>query len=72
MSKLSPLPFLKVREILMNSGFRLDRVKGSHFTYKHSTNEREVTVPRKSKDIPVGTLKSIIRQSGLSRSLFTR
>lgn len=71
MNRLKPLPFLKVREILINAGFRLVRMKGSHFQYKDQLNERTVTVPHKSGDIPKGTLQSIIKQSGLPRSHFT-
>lgn len=40
--------------------------KGSHKQFKHSTKPGRVTVPHPSKDLPLGTLKSIEKQSGLT------
>lgn len=39
--------------------------KGDHVQFKHPTKPGRVTVPHPSRDIPIGTLKSIERQSGL-------
>lgn len=39
--------------------------KGSHKQFKHPTKPGRVTVPHPSRDFPVGTLKSIEKQSGL-------
>jgi len=39
--------------------------KGSHVQFKHPTKKGRVTVPHPERDIPVGTLKSIEKQSGL-------
>ncbi|QPF91273.1 type II toxin-antitoxin system HicA family toxin [Bradyrhizobium commune] len=39
--------------------------KGSHVQFKHLTKTGRVTVPHPKRDIPLGTLKSIERQSGL-------
>jgi predicted RNA binding protein YcfA (HicA-like mRNA interferase family) len=39
--------------------------KGSHIQYKHPSKLGRVTVPHPRRDIPIGTLKSIERQSGL-------
>ena len=39
--------------------------KGSHAQFKHPTKPGRVTVPHPRKDIPLGTLRSIERQSGL-------
>jgi predicted RNA binding protein YcfA (HicA-like mRNA interferase family) len=41
------------------------RTKGSHHHFKHSTRPGIVTVPHPKKEIPLGTLKSIERQSGV-------
>jgi predicted RNA binding protein YcfA (HicA-like mRNA interferase family) len=40
--------------------------KGSHKQFKHPTKPGRVTVPHPSKDLPLGTLKSIKKQSGLT------
>ncbi len=47
------------------AGWTLARVKGSHHHFKHSDRQGIVTVPHPKKDIPLGTLKSIERQSGV-------
>jgi predicted RNA binding protein YcfA (HicA-like mRNA interferase family) len=39
--------------------------KGSHLQLKHPVRSGRVTVPHPRKDLPIGTLKSIERQSGL-------
>ena len=39
--------------------------EGSHKQFKHSTKKGRVTVPHPKRDIPIGTLKSIEKQSGL-------
>jgi predicted RNA binding protein YcfA (HicA-like mRNA interferase family) len=39
--------------------------KGSHLQFKHPERPGRVTVPHPSRDIPIGTLRSIERQSGL-------
>ena len=39
--------------------------KGSHVQFKHPEKLGRVTVPHPERDIPVGTLRSIEKQSGL-------
>ena len=39
--------------------------KGSHVQFKHPVKPGRVTVPHPERDIPVGTLRSIEKQSGL-------
>lgn len=39
--------------------------KGSHVQFKHPTKPGRVTVPHPKKDFPIGTLRSIEKQSGL-------
>jgi len=62
---------VKVREIiptLEEDGWRLVRTKGSHRQFRHTSKPGTVTVSGKeSLDIPVGTLNSIFKQSGLTR-----
>jgi predicted RNA binding protein YcfA (HicA-like mRNA interferase family) len=38
---------------------------GSHKQFKHPTKSGRVTVPHPRRDVPIGTLKSIEKQSGL-------
>ena len=39
--------------------------KGSHVQFKHGQKPGRVTVPHPKREIPLGTLRSIEKQSGL-------
>jgi predicted RNA binding protein YcfA (HicA-like mRNA interferase family) len=64
---ISPKDLLK---ILNKKGFQLDRIKGSHHILKNSDGAR-VIVPFHVKDLPKGTLFSIMRQAGLKKEDLT-
>jgi predicted RNA binding protein YcfA (HicA-like mRNA interferase family) len=56
------------REIIKRieeDGWRKVGSQGSHVQFCHPEKKGRVTVPHPKKDIPVGTLKSIERQSGI-------
>ncbi|ELW94836.1 hypothetical protein X964_06310 [Acinetobacter baumannii MDR_MMC4] len=42
------------------------RVSGSHHHVKHPTKKGLVTIPHPKKDLPNGTVKSILKQAGLN------
>jgi len=55
----------------MQQGFQQVRQRGSHVVMQKRTEATTVTVPVPLHDeIRIGTLQSIIRQSGLPRELF--
>jgi len=58
---------LKVRDpirLLESHGWRLKRTKGSHRQFNHPREGLIVTVPGQlGKDVPVGTLKAILRSA---------
>lgn len=71
MGRLRVLSGREVCEILAHNGFAEVRRKGSHIIMQKRTAESTVTVPVPNHDeLRIGTLSSIIRQSGLPRSLF--
>jgi len=72
MSKLAPLKPREVEKILLKNGFILNVSKNSHKQYFNQRTRAHVTVPFHSKDIPIGTLRSIVRQSQLLIDLFRR
>ncbi|MHB1302937.1 MAG: type II toxin-antitoxin system HicA family toxin [Acidiphilium sp.] len=39
--------------------------KGDHWQFKHPSRPGRVTVPHPKRDFPVGTLRSIEKQSGV-------
>ncbi|GET39469.1 type II toxin-antitoxin system HicA family toxin [Microseira wollei] len=71
MGKLRVLSAREVCSILEQHGFVEARQRGSHIIMQQRTEEttRSVVVPNYA-EIRTGTLMSIIRQSGLPRSLF--
>jgi len=74
MPKLRPLSVTEVTRLLRKSGFQFDRQTGSHLIYRRELpgrNSTTVPVPNK-REIPVGTLKSIIELSGLDEALFRK
>jgi predicted RNA binding protein YcfA (HicA-like mRNA interferase family) len=38
---------------------------GSHVHFKHDTKKGKITIPHPVKDLPIGTLKSIEKASGV-------
>ena len=64
------LPAVKPRELvrfLERKGFVLDHVSGSHFIYYHPALKRRAVVPQHNRDIPKGTLVSLLREAGFTR-----
>lgn len=47
------------------NGWELNRVKGSHHMFKHPTLPGTIAVPHPKKDLPIGTVKSILKSAGL-------
>lgn len=71
MPKLSVLSAREVCRILEEQGFTEVRRRGSHIVMQKKTGTSTITVPVPNhKEIRTGTLRSIIRQSGLARELF--
>jgi len=71
LGKLRVLSGREVCQILSDRGFVEVRQRGSHIIMQLKTNERTITVPIPNhKELKMGTLKSIIRQSNLPRDLF--
>ena len=55
----------QIIQILEEKDFKFIRQKGSHRLYRKG--ELRVTVPYHSKDLKPGTLRSILRQSGIKK-----
>jgi predicted RNA binding protein YcfA (HicA-like mRNA interferase family) len=71
MGKLRVLSGLEVCAILQRHGFTSVRQRGSHIVMQLTTPEGTTTVPVPDhRELRVGTLRSIIRQSGLPRTEF--
>jgi len=64
-------PARDVVKILSTHGFVLASQRGSHQKWKNHTTGKQVIVPfHKGKELPLGTLRSIIEGSGLSQDVW--
>jgi predicted RNA binding protein YcfA (HicA-like mRNA interferase family) len=71
MGKLRPLSGRQIRRILEQHGFQEIRQRGSHVVMQRRTDSGTITVPVPDHDtVAIGTLQSIIRQSGVPRAAF--
>lgn len=55
-------------DVLKKHGFREVSQKGSHVKFRKNTHT--VIIPHPRSEIPIGTFKSIMRQSGLDSTDF--
>ena len=69
MSKLPVLSGKECVQILKRHSFEFRRQKGSHIILRHSSSKIILTVPN-HKELDRGTLRAIIRQSGLDLKKF--
>jgi predicted RNA binding protein YcfA (HicA-like mRNA interferase family) len=65
MSRLANLSCRRVIQAFQNAGFYEERRRGSHVIMVRDADDLTIVVPCK-KEIAVGTLRSIIRQSGMT------
>lgn len=64
----------KAREVLaalQRAGFVIKRQSGSHVVLRHADG-RQTYVAMHAKDVPRGTFRSILRQSGLTEEEFKK
>ena len=52
----------KIKEL----GWFLVNVVGSHQQFKHPTKKGKVIIPHPKKDLPIGTVRSILKQAGIN------
>jgi len=70
---MTKLPVVKGRECiraLQRGGFVIDRQKGSHVTLIRDQPFARTTVPNHNKPLKPGTLRTIIREAGLTVAEF--
>lgn len=61
-----------IEKLLRKSGFILKRQTGSHRIYFNLKLDKTVVVPFHSREIPQGTIRSIVKQSGLPEKVFLK
>jgi len=68
---LRPLPYREVKRKLEAAGFTEVSRKGSHVKFvRHNDQGTRTAIVPEHREITVGTLRSILRQAGLSADYF--
>jgi len=57
--------FREIEKVVLDDGWKLVDVSGSHHQYKHPTKPGRVTIPFHRGDIPQRVVNSILKQAGL-------
>ncbi|MFZ2303480.1 MAG: type II toxin-antitoxin system HicA family toxin [Minisyncoccia bacterium] len=65
MPKLPSITSKKLLKMLAQVEFEVDHTTGSHYILYRAKDNARVTVPFHSKDIPKGTLYTIMKSAGL-------
>ena len=55
----------EIIKILKKDGWIIHNIRGSHHQFKHPLKKGKVTVPHPKSDLPLGTVKSILKQAGI-------
>jgi len=61
---LTPKALLK---ILMRKGFEIDHIAGSHYILYHPIDRKRIIIPFHTKDLPKGTIHSILKAADLTK-----
>ena len=56
----------EIIRILTTDGWYEVACIGDHHQYKHPIKKGKVTIPHPNKDLPIKTVKSIFKQSGIN------
>lgn len=67
MSNTPSLNSDQIIKILLQKGFKLIRIKGSHHIYRNLETKRMTIVPYHKKDLPKGTFMEILKQAGIKK-----
>jgi len=57
--------FQEIERIILNDGWTLKAVNGSHYQYTHTSKPGKVTIPYHGEDLHLKTIKSILKQAGI-------
>ena len=57
--------FREIEKTVLDDGWYLVDVSGSHYQYKHPDKAGKVTIPNHRGDIPLRVVNSILKQAGL-------
>ena len=72
MVKLPVINSKKLIKILESLNFKLDHSTGSHFIFRNPETKKRAVAPCHNKDIPEGTVISILSEAGISKEYFKK
>ena len=55
----------RIIKAIETDGWTHVATKGDHWQFKHAAKPGRVTIPHPTRDLPIGTLRSIEKQSGV-------
>ena len=59
-------------DALLRTGFTVHRTRGSHYILKDLKAGRRVTIPYHRQELAPKTLRSILKQAGVSTEMFSK
>ncbi|MBI4653177.1 type II toxin-antitoxin system HicA family toxin [Candidatus Kuenenbacteria bacterium] len=65
MSKIPNYSSKELLKILKKRGFKIDHITGSHYILRHLITKQRVTLPYHTKNLPKGTILSILKQADI-------
>lgn len=71
----SRLPAIRARQlmrVLERKGWKLERIRGSHYSYSHLDNPKVIVVPNHPGDLKRPLVAGILKDAGSSREEFLR
>jgi predicted RNA binding protein YcfA (HicA-like mRNA interferase family) len=63
---------IQVEKILLRHGFEVKRQTGSHRIFIQPQTKKSTSLPMHNKDVPSGTLRSIIKQTSIPEEEFRK
>jgi|GEM_PF-2230728 len=65
MPKLPAMNGPELSRTLQRIGFEIDHTTGSHVILRHPVTRRRAVIPTHRRDLPRGTIASILREAGV-------
>ena len=72
MPKIPSITSKSLIKTLKRVGFQLDHSTGSHLIFYNSETKKRAVIPFHKKDLPKGTLLSILKEAGISKEEIRR
>ena len=57
--------------MLLDDGWELMRITGSHHQFKHRGKGRCVTVPHPKKELSIGIVRAVLKSAGMLNRLYS-